>query len=207
MFTELAGKIRWLGAIGNMIANRSRMRFNLGVGLIFCALFAGLFFRIGLIRSKKAKWAARGLLLAGIIITILSFSNGDGHGIGTGDGSGIGLTDETGISWEFGKDEKISFFNDLTPEQLQAAENAVRAKEKVSIRVEGEEVYIENVVFQETEDLEKAVKEWITDETEVEVVDYFADYERYMQVTDVLAKCGIDTFLETTRTEKEGAAQ
>ena len=77
----------------------------------------------------------------------------------------------------------------------------------MSIRVEGEEVYIENVVFQETEDLEKAVKEWITDETQIEVVDYFADYERYMQVTDVLAKCGIDTFLETTRTEKEGAAQ
>ena len=200
MFTELAGKIRWLGAIGNMIANRSRMRFNLGVGLIFCALFAGLFLRIGLIRSGKAKWAARGLLLAGILVTILSFSNGDGHGIGAGDGSGIGLTDETGISWEFGKDEKVSFFNDLTQEQLRAAEN-------VTIRVEGEEVYIENVVFQETEDLEKAVKEWITDETEVEVVDYFADYERYMLVVDVLSKCGIDTFLETTRTQKEGAAK
>ena len=207
MFTELAGKIRWLGAIGNMIANRSRMRFNLGVGLILCALFAGLFLRIGLIRSGKAKWAARGLLLAGILVTILSFSNGDGHGIGAGDGSGIGLTDETGISWEFGKDEKVSFFNDLTQEQLRAAENAVRSKENVTIRVEGEEVYIENVVFQETEDLEKAVKEWITDETEVEVVDYFADYERYMQVVDVLLKCGIDTFLETTRTQKEGAAK
>ena len=190
--TGNSGLINRLVDIKYILNTRNVGLFWFGIGIFAVAIMLRYFIRQRISLSLKTPKLLRELSswapFVGIGIIILSFVFTAGNGYGKGTESGISFTEPQ---------EAISI-SDLTsfslgqPEthNMEEARAAVSKDKEVYIRIYGPKIFASNYLCDSMDTLSDLIS-WVTDDTEVYLIDDYAEDSVYVAVENALEAQGI----------------
>ena len=190
--TGNSGLINRLGAIKSYLNTRNEDLLWVGIGLIAVAIVLSFIIRRRISLSLATpKWLRELSFYApfiGVIVIILSFLLPAGDGFGRGTESGISFTDPHEVI----SVADLTSFSRGQPEThtMEEVRAAVSKDKEFYIRVYGPKIFASNYLCDSMDTLSDLLA-CVTDDTDVYLIDDYAEDSVYVAVENVLEEQGI----------------